>query len=97
MLNNEKSSTINIHIWIDNIKRSYGNIMKLLIKKFFLKLVLVGFVAQAAMPSIDTYGKLESVSNMSISPNGELIAYRLTKSDKEDFVVVRSLTEKKLL
>jgi len=54
-------------------------------------------VQSAAMPDIETYGELPSVSDVSISPNGDLVAYRLTKSDKEDFVVVRSLSQGKVI
>jgi len=71
--------------------------MRLIIKICFCCVVLFGCVAKAAMPELETYGKLESVSDMSISPNGELIAYRLTKSDKEDHVVVLSLIERKVI
>lgn len=71
--------------------------MHFFIKIFFLNLVLSVFFTHAAMPSIETYGKLESVSDMSISPNGELLAYRLTKSDKEDHIVILSLTQRKII
>jgi len=47
----------------------------------------------ATMPSLETYGKLELISDMSISPSGNLIAYRFTKSDTEDYVVILSLIE----
>ena len=71
--------------------------MHLIIKFSLFCFVLFGFVAQAVMPELEAYGKLESVSDMSISPNGELIAYRLTKSDKEDHIVVLSLIERKVI
>lgn len=71
--------------------------MRLIIKNLLFFTVLFGSVVQAAMPELETYGKLKSVSDMSISPNGELIAYRLTKSDKEDHIVVLSLIERKVI
>ena len=71
--------------------------MRLIIKVFLLSFILFGFVAQAVMPDLETYGKLESVSDMSISPDGSLIAYRLTKSDKDDHIVVLSLVERKVI
>ena len=68
-----------------------------LMKAFLLGFVLFGFVAHAVMPELETYGELESISDMSISPNGELIAYRLIESDEKDFVVVLSLVEGKVV
>ena len=71
--------------------------MRLIGKVFFIFVVLFSITVQAAMPELEAYGKLKSVSDMSISPSGELIAYRLTKSDKEDHVVVLSLVERKVI
>ena len=71
--------------------------MRSIIKVFTLCVVFLNFSVQAAMPELESYGKLETVSDMSISPNGELIAYRLTESDDKDFIVVFSLTEKKII
>jgi dipeptidyl aminopeptidase/acylaminoacyl peptidase len=51
----------------------------------------------SATPSLDDYGNLPTISRVSISPNGERIAYRLTKSDKDDFIVVFSLTDSKII
>lgn len=46
-------------------------------------------------PSIENYGMLPIVGRVVISPNGEIIAFRRTKSDKNDLVVTYSLKEKK--
>lgn len=48
-------------------------------------------------PDLEAYGKLEQISDVKISPSGELIAYRRTESDKEDFIMVFSLKEKKAI
>lgn len=50
-----------------------------------------------ATPTLETYGRLEQVSDVRISPNGELIAYRRTESDDKDFLVIYSLKKKKAL
>jgi len=72
--------------------------MRSIVNLFLICSVFCTFVVQSAvMPDIETYGELQSVSDVSISPNGDLIAYRLTKSDKEDFVVVRSLSQGKVI
>ena len=71
--------------------------MRLIGKVFFIFVVLFSITVRAAMPELEAYGKLKSVSDMSISPSGELIAYRLTKSDKEDHIVVLSLVERKVI
>lgn len=68
--------------------------------KQFLNTLLIGvlfFIAPIvyAVQDIEVYGMIEQVSDMSISPNGELIAYRHTESDDEDFLIVLSLKEKK--
>ncbi|SMF14144.1 Dipeptidyl aminopeptidase/acylaminoacyl peptidase [Alteromonadaceae bacterium Bs31] len=47
-------------------------------------------------PELDAYGKLQQVSNVSISPNGDLISYRRTESDEKDYIVVYSLKEGKM-
>ena len=67
-----------------------------------IKIVLLGVIMSTvsiahAAPDLEAYGRLEQVSDVSISPNGELIAYRRTESDKKDFVVVYSLIEKKIV
>lgn len=46
-------------------------------------------------PPLEAYGKLPTVSQMVISPNGERIAYRNTNSDDEDYIVVHSLKTQK--
>lgn len=46
---------------------------------------------------LEMYGKLEQVSDVSISPNGELIAYRRTESDDDDYIIVFSLKENKMI
>lgn len=48
-----------------------------------------------SLPSLETYGKLETFNDVSISPSGERIAYRRTLSDESDALVVFSLTEGK--
>jgi len=74
------------------------NITHFILKAVLFSAVCLCLTVQAAtMPTVETYGELESVSDVSISPNGDLIAYRLTKSDKEDFVVVRSLSQGKVI
>ena len=59
--------------------------------------VLLLFCATAAFsaPSLESYGKLEQANSVSISPNGELIAFRRTDSDDKDYIVVYSLKDKK--
>ena len=68
--------------------------------KQFITTLLVIIIFSAtniayATPALEAYGMLEQVSDMSISPNGELIAYRHTESDDKDFIVVISLKDKK--
>lgn len=64
--------------------------------KILLILVLVLSVPTTyAAPDLEAYGMLEQVSDMSISPNGELIAYRRTESDDQDVLIVLSLKDKK--
>ena len=59
-------------------------------------IALFSFVAIAnGEPALEAYGRLEQVTNVRISPNGELIAFRRTESDDEDFIVIYSLKEKK--
>lgn len=58
---------------------------------------MVSYRTQAEIPALESYGKLEQVSDISISPNGELIAYRLTESDEKDFIVVLSLKTRKVV
>jgi dipeptidyl aminopeptidase/acylaminoacyl peptidase len=61
---------------------------------FTVVLLCVANILHAA-PDLEAYGILEQISDMSISPNGELIAYRHTESDDKDFIIVFSLKEKK--
>ena len=58
---------------------------------------LICGVQVVAQPPLEAYGKLPSVSQMVVSPNGERIAYRNTDSDDEDYIVVYSLKEQKQL
>lgn len=64
-------------------------------------LLIVVFVLAApnvySAPDLEAYGMLEQVSDMSISPNGELIAYRRTESDDNDYLIVLSLKDNKRL
>lgn len=67
---------------------------------FFVQIMWVFvllFVSQSifSMPSLEAYGKLETFSDVSISPSGERIAYRRTLSDDSDALVVFSLKEGK--
>ena len=71
--------------------------MKKYIKALLLNMLVVGSSLAYGAPDLEAYGRLEQVSNMSISPNGELIAYRRTESDKKDSVVVYSLKEDKVI
>ena len=64
---------------------------------FFITILFSLTVRAVSMPALETYGELESVSDVSISPNGELIAYRFTESDEKDFVIVRSLIDRKVV
>lgn len=61
-----------------------------------LALALYSDIGQAA-PTLEAYGMLPQVSQMVISPNGERIAYRNTKSDDEDYIVIYSLKEQKVV
>ena len=67
---------------------------------FFVQIIrffVLIFVSQTvfSVPSLETYGQLETFSDVSISPSGELIAYRRTLSDESDALVVFSLKEGK--
>jgi len=64
-----------------------------------LILGLLSFISSLTIAEVDleAYGKLEQVSDVSISPNGELISYRRIESDDRDFIVVYSLKEKKMI
>ncbi|WP_052692060.1 alpha/beta hydrolase family protein [Teredinibacter purpureus] len=63
--------------------------------KIILMGLLFGSISLAfGAPTLETYGKQEQVSDVSISPNGELIAYRRTESDEEDYIIVYSLKDK---
>jgi len=69
-------------------------------KVFFVQIIrffVLIFVSQTvfSVPSLETYGQLETFSDVSISPSGELIAYRRTLSDESDALVVFSLKEGK--
>jgi len=57
--------------------------------------VLVFCQSVFATPSLEDYGKLPTLSKLTISPNGERIAYRLTESDNSDYISVYSLLENK--
>jgi len=71
--------------------------MNYFITLFLAAFLLTSFNAQAEVPSLESYGKLRKISRMKISPNGEMIAYRLTESDEKDFIVVLSLKERKVI
>ncbi|WP_018276660.1 alpha/beta fold hydrolase [Teredinibacter turnerae] len=49
-----------------------------------------------AVPAIEEYGRLPAVSNMRISPSGNLLAFRKTANDK-DYLVVFDLKQQKIL
>ena len=49
--------------------------MRSFINTVFLLLVFFNSVSFAAMPELEMHGKLETVSDMSISPNGEFTHY----------------------
>ncbi len=69
--------------------------MNRLIKTLLTVILLSGAASTAAVPSLESYGKLEQLNRVAISPNGELIAFRRTESKDEDFIVVYSLKESK--
>jgi len=52
-------------------------------------------IAASSAPSIEAYGRLPEVGAVKISPNGELIAYRRTQSDEQDYILIYSLKEGK--
>lgn len=69
--------------------------MKRSVSFMLLSLVLFASSLVDAIPSLETYGRLEQVSNVAISPSGEMIAYRRTESDEKDILVVYSLKDNK--
>lgn len=69
--------------------------LKLLKTSFCLVLLLIGASASAA-PTLTDYGTLPAVSMVSISPNGDLLAFRKIV-DNKDLLVVTSLSERKQL
>ena len=65
--------------------------------RFFVFLLIFMFCkGVVAKPSIEDYGLLPSASLMSISPSGDLIAYKKHKTEADEIVVI-SLTEGKML
>jgi dipeptidyl aminopeptidase/acylaminoacyl peptidase len=57
-------------------------------------LVFTFFTASGyAAPSLEAYGMLPQVSQMVVSPSGDLIAYRNTEADDSDYIVIYSLKD----
>ena len=70
-------------------------------RKIIMLILVISTLLSASVTysalDLEMYGKLEQVSDVSISPNGELIAYRRTESDNDDYIVVFSIKENKMI
>ena len=63
---------------------------------FCFSLLLTSFFTSANQPPLEAYGALPNKSMMVISPSGDRIAYRTTSAEN-DYMVVYSLTDNKLV
>src|SRR5690606_39103813 len=65
-------------------------------KYLFLILLLLAIIPSQAAPTVETYGSLPSTSLMTLSPNGDKMAFRKVEG-KKDVLVVYSLEQNKVI